>query len=86
MTPAEQLYAVPEPIQHQLVRIARLAAGMSATEKAEARTVIGRLSLHYATSPTVTNDQVPAAEMVSALGRLIVEADRLATTGKGASL
>lgn len=81
MSPAEHLAALPVPIQHQLVRIARLAAGMSVAEKAEARTFVATLILTLDPLRMI-DDQVPAAEMVAALGRIITTADELATTGK----
>ena len=81
MSPAEHLAALPEPMQEQLARIARLAAGMSDAEKAEARVFVSALllSLNPARMP---DDQVPVAEMVGALGRIVTEADRLATERK----
>ena len=48
MTTAEQLATLPPPMQEQLLRIYRLAAGMSASEKAEAACSLG---LCCSTSP-----------------------------------
>lgn len=81
MSSADHLAALPEPIQEQLARIARLAAGMSADEKTEARAFVATLILTLGPL-RMTDDQLPAAEMVGALGRIIATTDELATNGK----
>ncbi|WP_148574960.1 hypothetical protein [Nocardioides caldifontis] len=78
--PLEALSHYPEPILDQLHRIARLAAGMSATEKAEARRFFAALVLEWAVAGP--DDQIPAAEMVGALGQIVTTADALAATRK----
>jgi hypothetical protein len=80
MTTAEQLYGIPEPIQEQLVRIYRLAAGMSNDEKTAARATLAGVTLAHAM--TASEEQFPAAEMIAALARIVTTADQLATTGK----
>ena len=81
MTTAEQLATLPPPMLAQLLRIYRLAAGMSATEKAEARGLFAAVTFAAAVD-TTKHDHIPAAEMVSALGLIVTAADNLATTGK----
>lgn len=82
MSISEQLAELPEPVQEQLIRIYRLAAGMDAREKTACRLMIGGLSFGFALN--VPDDAVPAAEMISALGRIVTTIDELASAGTGA--
>jgi hypothetical protein len=82
MTHADYLAELPEPIQEQLVRIVRLAAGMSNDEKTAARQTFAGVTL--ANIATASDSQIPSAEMVGALGRINTLADGLATRGKDA--
>ena len=78
MTPTqEQLLRLPAEIQEQLLRIARLALGMDATEKNAGRRFVAGLALEAATHGP--GDVIPATEMVAACGRIITTTDREAT-------
>jgi hypothetical protein len=82
MMTSEQLAALPAPIQEQLVRIYRMAAGMDAEEKAAARLLLGNIALSCAAASP--DEQLPGAEMVAALGRIVTTIDELASAGTGA--
>jgi hypothetical protein len=82
MTPAQQLYNLPEPIQVQLVAIVREAIGMSAEEKGHAAAMFATVATHFAIKGT--DDQIPGALMVSALGVLLKAANAEATKVRGA--
>ncbi|MEP7738121.1 hypothetical protein ABKW28_10750 [Nocardioides sp. 31GB23] len=77
-TPAAYLYGLPEPIQEQLARIAREAAGMDASEKGYAAALFATVAEHFATG-NGADDAVPGAHMVSALGVLLRMAHNEAT-------
>ena len=69
-SPAEYLYSLPEPIQAELVQIAREAIGMTAEEKGYAAAIFATVAQHFALSDG--DDQfIPGALMVSALGVLL---------------
>lgn len=74
-----ELSRLPEPVQEQLIRIYRLAAGMDAREKTACRLMLGGLSFGFALN--VPDDAVPAAEMISALGVIVTAIDELASAG-----
>jgi hypothetical protein len=81
MTNTEQFAALPVPIQDQLIRIARLAAGMSTDEKEAARFLIAGMSLQFALDlPDVA---IEAGEMIAACGRIVQFADE--ASGSSAS-
>lgn len=70
MTPTDQLARLPEPIQAELWRIVRLAAGMSDREKSQASATIAFMAMRVAVF-CEDDDQIPGMEMVSALGVLL---------------
>jgi len=80
-TPAQQLYNLPEPIQEQLVRIARIAAGMSTEEKAAARLTFGTTGLHFAMYGD--DDTIPGADLVATCGVIVALVDE--NSGSNAS-
>lgn len=71
----EQFEKLPAPIQEQLIRIARLAAGMSADEKEQARLLIADIASQLVLK--VSDDCVDAVEMISACGLIVTAADGL---------
>jgi hypothetical protein len=73
MSPADQLAALPEPVQAELWRIARLAIGMSPEEKGAAAAITATVGLHFAVRPLADDNElfIPAAEMVSACGLIV---------------
>ncbi|MCD4525240.1 hypothetical protein [Nocardioides sp. cx-173] len=77
MTPAQQLYNLPEPIQVQLLAIVREALGMSAGEKGHAAAMFATVAQHFAIKGS--DEQIPGALMVSALAVLLKAANQEAT-------
>jgi hypothetical protein len=76
MTPAQQLYSLPEPIQEQLLVIAREAIGMSADEKGYAAALFATVAQHFAFGGA--DEGIPGALMIGALGVLLKNAHDLA--------
>ena len=74
-TYVERFAALPEPIQDLLVRIADVAAGMSADEKAQAQVFLASVGLHAA--QFAADDLVAAAELVTVAAQLVQACDRL---------
>jgi hypothetical protein len=79
-TPAQQLYSLPEPVQIQLLAIAREAIGMSTEEKYEAKQAY--LGAGMALALMGADDTLPAARMLTALATITHEAGIAATTTK----
>ncbi len=77
----DQFTALSEPIQEQLIRIARKAAGMSTEEKEFARVFLGSVVLHAAGG--VDDDGVAAADLVAACGQVVKLVDE--ASGSAAS-
>lgn len=72
----DALSALPAPIQDQLLRIYRLAAGMGPLEKEAARLTFAAFVGSCAMD--VTNDLVlPSAEMIAAVGQIVTSIDGL---------
>lgn len=86
MTPAEYLASLPEPIQAELVAIAREAAGMTADEKGFAAAMFATVGAHFALRPLTDENErfIPGAQMVTALGLILRLANDEATQEKGA--
>jgi hypothetical protein len=79
MTVVEQLAVLPEPIQEQLLRIARLATGMSADEKGTARLFIAAGGMQICVDSADDEDmRLPTAELLTACGRIVQYADEQA--------
>lgn len=76
MSLTERFDALPEDVQRLLIRIARQAAGMSTIEKEQARLFFGSMGLSAVTH--MPDEGVPAAEMVSACGRIVTVFDEAA--------
>lgn len=81
MTPAERLYNLPEPVQEQLVAVVREAIGMSGEEKGYAAAMFAVVAEHFAIKGS--DEQIPGALMVSALGVLLKAAHEEATASRG---
>lgn len=69
MTPAEYLAGLPEPIQAELVTIAREAIGMSDREKTAAMAMFAALGIQCAFGPH--DEAVPGGRMAAALGLIL---------------
>lgn len=84
-TSTEYLAALPEPIQDELARIARLAIGMSSAEKGAATGFFAMTGLKVALSPLTmeNNEKVPGARMVTALAKILRAANDEAAVAAG---
>jgi hypothetical protein len=79
MTLTEQFDSLPEPMQEQLIRLARLATGMSADEKGAARVLLGAAALQIVVdSPDENDNRLAVAELMGACGRVVQYADEQA--------
>lgn len=73
MSPRNQQFAaLPADVQDQLLRIARLVAGMEPHELAAADELVNIARVHFVTRTEPHFDPyIPAAEAFSALGRIV---------------
>jgi hypothetical protein len=78
MTLTEQFDSLPEPMQEQLIRLARLVTGMSAGEKGAARLFLGTGALQIAMGSTDDDDKLALAELLGVCGRVVQYADEQA--------
>jgi hypothetical protein len=82
-THTEQFAALPEPIQRELLDVARIAAGMSAEEKEYARLLLGQVALDFAAAYDVMHPGEPAFELIAGCAHLVTLVD--AASGAAAS-
>mgnify|MGYP003707156235 CR=1 FL=1 len=75
-TAAEYLYALPKPVQTQLVRLTRAAAGLSGEEKADVLAAFCGVAEAFLVHRPLT--RLAVVEMVDAVGQVITEIDRAA--------
>lgn len=69
MTPAEQLAAVPEPVQTELVRLTRWIHGMSPEQRATALDVVVTVAETFVA--LTGGNQYPTIRMLDAWGQVV---------------
>ncbi len=75
-TPTEYLYALPEPVQAELVRLVRASAGLSQDEKADVLAAfVGVAEAFLVHRP---HTRLAVVGIVDAVGQVITEIDRAA--------